>query len=239
MIPKIIHYCWFGKNPYPKEFLEYFNGWGEKCPDYKIIEWNEENFDINSNIYVKEAYQSKKWAFVSDYVRLWALYNFGGIYLDTDVEVLMPLDSFLDNHAFSGFESNNSVPTGIIGSEKGNQVVKDLLTEYDNKKFILNDGSMNMHTNVEYITQYFKKNGLIPNNQFQIIKGFALYPNEYFCPMNSRTLEIKCTSNTYTIHHFAGSWTEGKTKKRKAIKKIVGHKGMSFIIKVMDRLGMK
>ena len=111
MIPKKIHYCWFGGNPYPDDFKQYLESWKENCPNYEYIEWNEKTFDIKCNKYVEEAYTSKKWAFVTDYVRLWAIYNFGGIYMDTDVEVLKPLDSFLLNEAFSGFERPNAVPT--------------------------------------------------------------------------------------------------------------------------------
>lgn len=127
MIPKKIHYCWFGGNPYPEDFLKYLESWKKYCPNYEIIEWNEKTFDINLNKYVKEAYECKKWAFVTDYVRLWAIYNYGGIYMDTDVEVLRPLDSFLECQAFSGFERENAVPTGIMAGEKGQSAIKDLL----------------------------------------------------------------------------------------------------------------
>lgn len=155
MIPKIIHYCWFGKNPYPEEFKTYLNEWKTICDDYQIIEWNESNFDVSCNSYVEEAYRSKKWAFVTDYVRLWAMYTYGGIYMDTDVQVLKSLDKFLINEAFSGFESSVYVPTGIMGAEKGNPIVKALLDEYDNRHFLLENGKMNLHTNVEYITDFF------------------------------------------------------------------------------------
>ena len=238
MIPKKIHYCWFGRNPYPESFVKFKESWKKNCPDYEFIEWNEDSFDINSNEYVKEAYSCKKWAFVTDYVRLWAIYNYGGIYMDTDVEVLKPLDCFLSEHAFSGFESNSGVPTGLMGGEKSNSVFRDLLMDYKDKQFINPDGTMNMHTNVEYITDYFVSHGLKLNNTKQTINGFTMFPSEYFCPKDSRTLEIKLTKNTYAIHHFAGSWTDKRTKKRLTVKKILGPKLMKIVIKIMDKLGI-
>lgn len=238
MIPKKIHYCWFGGNPYPDDFKRYLESWKKNCPDYEIIEWNESTFDIQSNLYVKEAYECKKWAFVTDYVRLWAIFNYGGIYMDTDVEVLKSLDVFLKDEAFSGFERIDAVPTGIMAGEKGHRAIRDMLEDYKDKRFINVDGTMNLHTNVEYITRYFVENGLRLNNTLQIINGFTMYPKEYFCPKNSRTLEVELTENTYTIHHFAGSWTEGKTQRRRRIKKLLGPKWMGVLIKIMDKLGI-
>src|SRR5699024_8907222 len=127
MIPKIIHYCWFGGNELSKTTKVCINSWKKKLPDYKIIEWNESNFDINSNQYVKEAYQAGRYAFVTDYVRLYVLYHYGGIYMDTDVEVLKSLDSFLKHQAFTGCENEKNSVTGIIGSEKDHEWIKTLL----------------------------------------------------------------------------------------------------------------
>lgn len=239
MIPKKIHYCWFGGNPYPDDFKQYLESWKENCPNYEYIEWNEKTFDIKCNKYVEEAYTSKKWAYVTDYVRLWAIYNFGGIYMDTDVEVLKPLDSFLLNEAFSGFERPNAVPTGIMAGRKGQVAIGDLLADYDKRHFINSDGSLNLHTNVEYITDYFVTRGLQLNNTKQTINGFTFYPREYFCPKNSRTLELELTNNTYTIHHFAGSWTEDKTKFRLKIKQALGPRLMKKVIEAMDKLKIK
>lgn len=239
MIPKKIHYCWFGGNPYPEDFLKYLETWKKYCPNYEIIEWNEKTFDINSNKYVKEAYECKKWAFVTDYVRLWAIYNYGGIYMDTDVEVLRSLDSFLECQAFSGFEREDAVPTGIMAGEKGQRAIKDLLDMYNNMNFINADGTMNLHTNVELITKYFSDKGIKLNNTKQTINGFTMYPKDFFCPKNSRTLEIELTDNTYTIHHFQGSWVETSTKHRQKIKKILGPKAMKIVVKIMDKIGLK
>ena len=212
MIPKVIHYCWFGRNPKPKLFKKCLKSWKKYCPDYKIVEWNEDNFDISSNLYTKQAYENKKWAFVTDYVRLYALYNFGGVYMDTDVEVVKPIDEFLKHEAFSGFENQTSIPTGIMGAEKGNPLFKQLLDYYTDKAFIV-DGEMDMITNVATITKMLSDKGFIPNNNYQVVEGFALYPFDYFCPHDYETGVLNVTNNTYTIHHFAGSWLPEEIQK--------------------------
>lgn len=216
MIPKKIHYCWFGKKPLPELALKCIESWNKYCPEYEIIEWNEDNFDINSNLYVKQAYESKKWAFVSDYVRLYALYNQGGIYMDTDVEVIKSIDEFLKESAFSGFEAVDRVPTGIMGCEKENEFFGMLLGQYNERSFIKENGLQDLTTNVTTITSYCVEKGLRLDNTEQIIEGFRLYPNDYFCPKDYNTKEMKITKNTYTIHHFDGSWiTRGmKIKQR-------------------------
>lgn len=207
MIPKIIHYCWFGRGEKPESVKKYIKGWHEILPDYTFKEWNEDNFDINSNQYVREAYECRRFAFVTDYVRLYALYHEGGIYMDTDVEVLSSFDPFLHHTAFSGFENNCYVPTGMMAAEKGSLWAKELLAGYDNRKFILPNGSYDTTTNCEVITDYMVNKGLILNNQFQDFPGLCtMYPSEYFCPKDNRTGKIKCTSKTVCIHHFSGSW---------------------------------
>ena len=136
MIPKIIHYCWFGQKKLPKDIIKYIDSWKKYCPDYKIIEWNEKNFDINTNQWTKQAYESGKYAFVSDYVRLNAMYEYGGIYFDTDIELIKNIDNFLDCKVLLGFEGNDSaIGTGMMGFEKGNNFLKELLEEYKYKKF--------------------------------------------------------------------------------------------------------
>lgn len=152
MIPKKIHYIWLGGNKKSKLIEKCIASWKKYCPDYEIIEWNENNFDIGSNKYLKEAYEAKKWAFASDYIRLYVLYTEGGIYMDTDVEVLKPLDRFLECKAFSGFERKDAIPTGIMACEKGNEIFKELLSYYTDKSFYNEDGSMNQTTNVVTIT---------------------------------------------------------------------------------------
>ena len=218
-IPKIIHYCWFGNNEKPNDVIKYMETWKKNCPDYTIIEWNEKNFDITSNLYVKQAYEQKKYAFVADYVRLYVLYKYGGIYMDTDVEVLKPLDRFLENPAFSCFENNNYITTGIIGSVHSNPWIKDLLDEYKELKFIKDDGSLDLTTNVVRITALtINKYGLKLNDLYQNLNDFVIiYPNEFFSPKDWDTGLINCTENTYVIHHFAGSW-HNLTEKKKAEK---------------------
>ncbi len=214
MIEKVIHYCWFGGKEKPELATKCIESWKKFCKDYKIVEWNEQNFDINSNLYVKQAYEAKKYAFVTDYVRLYALYTEGGIYMDTDVMVLKPLDEYLDNASFSGFESKTKIPTGIMASEKGNPLFKELLSYYDTAKFIREDGSMDMTTNVEIITNMLSPKGFIPNGEFQVVDGFALYPQNVFCPLHKKLNDKKYMKDTATIHYFAGSWKSEATKKR-------------------------
>ena len=217
MIPKIIHYCWFGGNPLPKSAIKCIESWKKYCPDYEIIEWNEGNFDISSNIYIKEAYDSKKFAFVTDYVRLYVMYMYGGIYMDTDVEVVRPLDEFLSNVAFSGFESSESIPTGIMASEKGFLLYKEFLDYYADKHFVKTDGSFDVTTNVVIMTEIVDKYGLKHNNELQTIKGWTLYPSDYFCPLNNSTGILHRTNNTATIHWFNKSWVSPSKRLRSKI----------------------
>lgn len=212
-IPKIIHYCWVGGGPLSDDVIHYIQTWKEKCSGYQIIEWNSTNFDMNINPFVSEAYASKKWAFVSDYVRLYVLYNYGGIYLDTDVEVVKEFDKFLDNPAFIGFESKSRLGTAIIGSKKENPWIKHLLSYYDNKHF-LEDGIMDMTPNPIIITDLtVAKYGLEQNNSFQEIDDLlVIYPQEYFSPKDVQTGIVSSTINTHTIHHFSASWCDESRK---------------------------
>ena len=212
MIPKIIHYCWFGKGEMPELYKKCVDSWKKNLPEYQIMRWDEDSFDINTNEYVKRAYENKKYAFVTDYVRLLVLYKYGGIYMDTDVEVVRPLDKFLTCRAFSGFEKKDCVPTGIIGAEKENNVIKDLLSDYDNMAFVKADGSLNLTTNVVTITNYFKKHKIKLNGKEQIIEGFHMFPQRYFCT-NSVLLIFNMTpKNVYTIHHYGGGWDKDGKK---------------------------
>lgn len=219
MIPKIIHYCWFGHNPKPDLAVKCIKSWEKYCPDYTIIEWNEDNFDVqNAPLYVRQAYETKKWAFVTDYVRLWAMTEFGGIYMDTDVEVVKSLDGFLHHKAFSGFENDVSIPTGIMACEKSFPLFLELLRYYDNASFFNPNGSVNLMTNVTVITQLCVAKGLLQNNTYQVIEGFALYPQDVFCPVNYLTNQLETTENTATIHWFAGSWKDEKDRKSEEVR---------------------
>lgn len=220
MIPKRIHYCWFGGNEKPALIQKCINSWKKYLPDYEIIEWNEDTFDVEQNQYVKEAYTNKKYAFVTDYVRLFVMYTYGGIYMDTDVEVVKSLDPFLDNNAFSGFETPQWIPTGIMACEKGFPLFKEFLDYYSDRRFVMPDGTLDMTTNVEIMTSIVTKYGYIPNGEFQIIEGFAIYPKDYFCPLDDSTGKLEKTNNTATIHWFAKSWTEPGIRFRSKITKI-------------------
>ena len=213
MIPKIIHYCWFGRGKMPDLALKCIESWKKYCPDYEIIEWNEDNFDINCNSYVKEAYENKKYAFVSDYVRLYAMFTQGGIYMDTDVEVVKSLDEFLGHQGFSGFESDTKIPTGIMAGEKGFDLFRELLSYYDGKHFIDAKGVMDTTTNTVTITNLLTEKGFIPKGQYQVIQGFALYPRDVFCPLDSVTWKMYRTKRTATIHWFNQSWVDPKSRR--------------------------
>lgn len=232
MIPKIIHYCWFGGKPLPKMAKKCIESWKKYCPDYEIIEWNETNFDLNYNLYVKEAYEAKKWAFVTDVVRLYALVTYGGIYMDTDVEILKPLDDFLELEAFSGFEAKDRIPTGIMASAKSSPLFVELLNDYSEARFLKADGELDLTTNVKRITDKCLKYGLNLNNQKQTVNGLTLFPSDYFCPKDSDTLKINLTKNSYTIHHFDGSWLPRNRKFVKFMTKFFGKRFVNILVKI-------
>ena len=212
-IPKIIHYCWFGEKPLSAQAQKCIDSWKRVCPDYEIREWNEKNFDINSVTYVKEAYENKKWAFVADYVRLYAIVNYGGIYMDTDVETVKKFDELLENEAFAGFEDEKNISTGILACKKKFPLFKEFLDYYENRKFVMENGMLDTTTNVKIITDICMKYGFIPNNSMQNINNLVIYPKEYFCPKDYKTGFINVTGNTYTIHYFLGSWLPKKEQK--------------------------
>lgn len=199
-IPKIIHYCWFGKSEKKDLVLKCIESWKKFLPDYKIIEWNEDNFNVNSSDYTKEAYKHKKWAFVSDYVRLYALYNYGGIYLDTDVEVKNSLSKFLNYPLFLGFHNSDTLLTAVLGCRKENKVIKELLDLYKDKKFTEN-GVMNLQINNELITNFFiEKYTLLLNNKNQILDdNIYIFEQSFFA-------EKVYGKENFTIHHGDGSW---------------------------------
>ncbi|MBE8578484.1 glycosyltransferase family 32 protein [Vibrio sp. OPT18] len=218
MIPKIIHYCWFGPNEKPKSVKRYIERWKIILPDYEIKEWNESNFDIECCDYVKQAYAAKKFAFVSDYARLKALYEYGGVYLDTDVEVVQCLTPLFDNHRESdvilGFEEKDWVCTSTIIAQKNSQLILDFLSQYNARSFVDNSGNLDMKTNVEVLTEILIKCGLKANNSNQELiyknRKITIMPKEYLSPMDYINRIDNRNENTYTVHHFDISW--GKKK---------------------------
>jgi len=217
-IPRVIHYCWFGKTPHPASVVRCMDSWRRVLPDYRIVEWNETNFDITSTDYTHEAYKAGRFAFVTDYVRLKALYDHGGIYMDTDVEVVKPLDSFLHHHAFTGFEDAANIPTAVMGSRAGNEWIRVLLEEYDGAHFTHPDGTHDFTTNVSRITRSTRDRfGISLDNSYQDVPNlFSIYPQEYFCAKSYGTGVVRRTKYTHTIHHFSGSWKPEEQRSRKA-----------------------
>ena len=200
-----IHYCWFGKSPKSPLILKCIASLRQYCPNAEIIEWNENNFDINLSRYTKEAYLSKKWAFVSDYCRFYVLYNYGGVYLDTDVELLRNIDDLPTN--FVGFENPNYVASGLIrGAQKGDWFCKLMLEDFNKDVFITSQGVFNKRTVCERETELLCKYGLKRNNLHQQIVDLNVFPSDFFCPIDYKTGKINITENTYSIHHYAASW---------------------------------
>ena len=218
MIPKIIHYCWFGRNPKSRLVKKCISSWKDVCPDYEFMEWTEETFDISASPqYVQDAYKEKKWAFVSDYVRFVALVEYGGIYLDTDVELIRPLDQFLKHNAFSGTEDGDFVSAGVMGCIKGYPLFREFRDHYKEISFYNADGTQNITTVVVMLTDWCKEKGYQSQNTYQEVQDFAIYPSEYFYPLSNADRVMRKTSNTVAIHWFAGSWVskERRSYKRK------------------------
>lgn len=222
-IPKVIHYCWFGKGEMPRLTEKCIESWKKYCPEYKIVCWNEDNFDINRNKYAKEAYEAGKWAFASDYVRLKVLYDEGGIYLDTDVELIKPIDALIEESGYMGFDDNGIISTGLgFACEKGNDLVGALLADYDDISFILPDGTYDLTPCPERNTQTLINLGMDINIKDQVFMGIRMLPEDYLCPMKYYTGRKKITKNTYSIHHFCASWTSLAAKRTTFIKRIIG-----------------
>lgn len=240
MIPKIIHYCWFGRNPLPPLATKCISSWKKYLPDYEIKEWNEDNFDINAIEYTKEAYAAKKYAFVSDYARFWILYQYGGLYFDTDVEIIRPIDDIVKRGAFMGCETNGgnntqiSVAPGLgLGFEKGNSLLKELIDFYSNMHFLKEDGTPNLSTTiVGHTTEYLKTKGLKNTSGIQEVEGIFIYPSEYFCPINVVTDKLHVTENTRSIHHYAATWQTKKFKFKKFIRRFVPE----FILQIINMI---
>lgn len=218
MIPKIIHYCWFGANPLPKLAQNCIASWQKFLPDYEIKRWDETNFDLTICDYVKEAYQAKKWAFVSDYARFFILYKYGGVYFDTDVEIIKPLNEILERGPFMGIEQISpqiSVAPGLgLAANSHLPLYQEILDGYHKKHFTKSDGSLDLTTVVTYTTEILQKHGLKNCNEIQQIAGVYIYPKTYFNPIDHVTGKKIITPNTYAIHHYMASWCTSVSRKR-------------------------
>lgn len=208
MIPKVIHYFWFGDKPLSELAQRCINSWKKYCPDYEIKMWNESNYDVTQNQYMLQTYEAKKYGFTVDFARLDIIYKYGGIYLDTDVELLKPLDELLQNKCFMGFEGEKTVALGLgFGAEAGNEVIYEMMKVYDEMNFLLPDGRLNLRPSPGIQTEVMMKLGLFPNGEEQIIKNDChIYPKDVFNPCDLDTNRISIKENTISIHHYAGSW---------------------------------
>ena len=244
MIPKIIHYCWFGRNPLPESAKKCIDSWRKFLPDYEIKEWNEDNFDVNIIPYTQQAYEAKKYAFVSDYARFWILYHHGGVYFDTDVEVIRPMDDIIEKGPFMGREKgafikdicDNTITVqgdaglgvapglglGVnpglgLGVNPGLGLYKEFLDLYDSLKFKNEDGTLNTKTIVSYTTEILLNHGLNENNDApQEVAGVWVYPPDVFCPMDhTQANKITVTERTVSIHLYDCSWINHNTMRYK------------------------
>ena len=213
-IPPKIHYCWFGRKELPRQYKECIESWRKYCPDYEIIEWNEDNYDYKKIPYIRQAYELEKWAFVSDYVRLDVVYQYGGIYLDTDVEVVRNLDLLRNSLMFCGFEQGNDVNTGLgFGAVRGFEHLKKMRDMYHNMVFLDEEGKLNLTACTKYQTDYLASIGLQRNGKQRSIDNIMVYPRTVFAPLDFYGVHNYLSESTFTIHHYAASWF-GKDKSR-------------------------
>ena len=213
MIPKVIHYCWFGRNPLPESAIKCINSWRKYFPDYEIKEWNEDNFDVNIIPYTSEAYEAKKYAFVSDYARMWILYHYGGLYFDTDVEVIKNMDDIIARGSFMGVEVGHSNGTEMsvnpglgLGVISHHRIYKDILDYYSKINFIKDDGTYNLFAIVRITTKILFDNGMTNSNELQNVVGIWIYPIDYFNPYDDNTGCLNITDNSRSIHWYTKTW---------------------------------
>lgn len=229
MIPKIIHYCWFGGNPLPKSAIKCINSWKKFFPDYEIKEWNESNFDVNCTRYTAEAYEAKKYAFVSDYARFYILYHEGGLYFDTDVEIIRPMDDIVEKGAFMSVEipfrkltqASSINPGQGIGAPKGYSVYKEMLDFYQNLSFYREDGAIQNYAMIRKISDIFSNAGMKVIDEVQFLRDIYVYPADYFNPLDEQTGILHITDNTRTIHWYMASWLPSQPMWKKKLKQFV------------------
>ena len=234
MIPKKIHYFWIGGKSMPEKNKTCVESWKKFCPDYEIIEWNESNYDFSECTYMAQAYEAELWGFVPDYARLDIICREGGIYLDTDVELLKSLDDLLSCKAFMGFENRKSVAPGLgFGAEPGNEILKQMRDLYHSFSFYNENGTPNIAPSPFYATKLLRSYGLQLNGKRQFVHGIDIFPAEYFAPLCYTDNRLKITENTYGIHWYHASWHTPEQKKRtkriQRINRIFGH-GLGRVI---------
>ena len=236
MIPKVIHYCWFGHNPLPKLAQKCIESWRKYLPDYEIKEWNEDNFDVNIIPYTQEAYACKKYAFVSDYARFWILYHYGGVYFDTDVEVIKPMDEIIRKGGYMGCEniattdSDLRVAAGLgLACEANNSLFHAILEHYAGLSFLV-DGVPNLTTVVAIVTDLLYLKGFKSINEIQEIEGIKIYPAEYFAARDNALITVPLTSNSYSIHHYMASWESPYFRFKKKLGKRLGLRITKFLV---------
>ena len=237
MIPKIIHYCWFGGKPLPRSAEKCIASWKKYLPGYEVKRWDESNFDVNAIPYTREAYAACKYAFVSDYARFWILYHYGGVYFDTDVEVIRPIDDIINRGGFLGVESNRNgiytVNPGLgFAATQGTAVIGEMMNLYSTFHFINTDGALDLKNIVEITTEYLSARGLENTDEIQQCYDFTIYPKDYFCPIDYDTRELKITDNTRTIHHYAESWVPKSTRFKNALSRLFGKRFMSCLVRI-------
>lgn len=227
MIPKTIHYCWFGNNPIPDKYKKYMESWSQFMPDYRIIEWNENNFDIQQNEYCRQAYENKKWAFVSDFARLKIIYEYGGIYLDTDVELIQSLSPLVSNgNGFIGFQNPYEINTGLgFAAQEHSECIRKMLEIYNKSNFIRVDGALDLTPCPVFNTVVLRKLGMKTGKknctEIQNVLDIKVLPIDYLNPTDLDDLKVHITSNTYSIHHFTATWYSNEQKRKRRIKKMI------------------
>lgn len=224
-IPKIIHYIWLGTRPLDEISLKCMATWEKYLPDYEVVRWDDDKCAeiIKENKYASQALASKKYAFVSDYIRVYVLYHYGGVYMDTDVQIFKNIDRFLNDEAFTCFENATMIPTALMACVKGNEWMKILLQDYDSRSFINEDGKMDLTTNVTAITNRSLEMGFVPNAKEQIFgPGVHIYTKDYFCPIDTYSNKDVFTENTHAAHLYNGSWTSPTRRKLSKLKKKLG-----------------
>ena len=218
-IPKTIHYCWFGGGSIPTEYLGYIESWRKYCPDYEIVRWDESNYDYKKNAYMHEAYKNKKWAFVSDYARLDIIYQNGGVYFDTDVELIRNIDELLCDDAFCSFENKYYVSNGSgFGAVAEFPLIHQMMSTYEKIGFYNKDGSLNLIAAPHYQTELLMSMGLVINNTLQSVSGMTIYQSDVLAPLNYRTRFLNITNNTYAIHHYAATWLNNQQNRTRCKK---------------------